>query len=77
MSSNFPRNVLITGGAGVLGSRLVRTYLNSGSNVRVVDNLKHGPLNLDPMPAGLEVFQALISQRNVIDPDSNRGETDA
>ena len=39
-------NVLITGGAGYIGSELSGFLLNSGHTVRVVDNLEYEPDSL-------------------------------
>ena len=45
------KNVLVTGGAGFLGSRVVRSCLAGSNKVRVVDNLKQGSLeNLGARP---------------------------
>ena len=52
------KSVLVTGGAGFLGSRIVRNYLARGINVRVVDSLKQGSLeNLRACPPGLELLE--------------------
>ena len=52
------KSVLVTGGAGFLGSRIVRTYLARGMKVRVVDSLKQGSLeNLRACPPGLELLE--------------------
>ena len=36
------RNVLITGGAGHIGSHLTRALIKKGANVRIADNLWRG-----------------------------------
>ena len=42
------RNILITGGAGFIGSRLIKEYLKLGDKVTTIDNLSTGQLkNLD------------------------------
>ena len=40
------RNVLITGGAGHIGSHLTATLLEKGANVRIADNLWRGKKNI-------------------------------
>lgn len=42
MTKNSIKKVLVTGGAGYLGSVLVRRLLQKGYTVRVLDNLLHG-----------------------------------
>jgi nucleoside-diphosphate-sugar epimerase len=39
-------NVLVTGGAGYIGSVLCARLLSAGYNVHVLDNLRYGPANL-------------------------------
>lgn len=40
------RHVLITGGAGFIGSNLIKKLVNSGAKIRAVDNLERGKLDL-------------------------------
>lgn len=48
---NSTSTVAVTGGAGAIGSVLVRTLLDRGATVRVVDNLSSGRReNLPPVP---------------------------
>jgi UDP-glucose 4-epimerase len=49
-----PKNVLITGGAGFIGSHLVRKFLKSGSTVHVFDNLYTG--RMDNLPGHPNLF---------------------
>ncbi len=50
-------HVLITGGAGYLGSVLTRHLLDSHHEVRVLDNLLHGPQDHLSELSSLETFQ--------------------
>lgn len=48
------KNVLVTGGAGFIGSHLTRHLLNEGANVLVIDNLFVGKEKLIPDGASYE-----------------------
>ena len=65
------RNVLVTGGAGFIGSHLVDALVAEGNNVRVLDALVsqvHGenaqPVNLD---SSVEFIRADVCDRSVVD----------
>ena len=52
------RHVLVTGGAGFIGSNLVRSLLARGDRVRVLDNFSTGNRdNLAPLLADVEVVE--------------------
>lgn len=56
--------VLVTGGAGFIGSHLVETHLQRGDEVRAVDNLHTGKIeNIEPFMSnpGFEFIQADIT----------------
>jgi UDP-glucose 4-epimerase len=49
--------ILITGGAGCLGSNLIERYLPQGHQIAVIDNFATGKRELVPALAGLEVTE--------------------
>ena len=43
------KHILVTGGAGFIGSNIVKALLNAGATVRVLDNLETGKIeNIQP-----------------------------
>jgi nucleoside-diphosphate-sugar epimerase len=60
-------NVLVTGGAGFIGSHLVQELVARGETVRVIDNLATGHLeNLDAIRAKIDLIQGDISDLDTI-----------
>lgn len=49
------KRVLVTGGAGFIGSHLVSSLINQGFQVSVVDNLSSG--NKKNLPSKAKLFQ--------------------
>lgn len=56
--SEIPFTVLVTGGAGFIGSHVAEAYLNAGLKVVIVDNLSTG--QLDNVPTKAKFYQADI-----------------
>jgi UDP-glucose 4-epimerase len=57
-------NVLVTGGAGFIGSHLTRALLDAGHQVRVVDNLSTGSRDNLAGAGGAELIEADIRDRS-------------
>jgi UDP-glucose 4-epimerase len=60
-------NVLVTGGAGFIGSHLVEHLLETGAQVRVLDNFRNGKRENLPDPARqprLEIVEGDITDRD-------------
>lgn len=59
--------ILITGGAGCLGSNLVERYVPQGHAVLVLDNFATGKRELLPDVPGLTVVEGSIADRSLVD----------
>ncbi len=59
--------ILITGGAGCLGSNLVEAYLPQGHEVLVIDNFATGRREVLPELPGLSVVEGSIADRELVD----------
>lgn len=62
------RNVLVTGGAGFIGSHIVDALVERGDNVRVLDNLCTG--NLDNLPdasKGVKFIEGDLTDRDAVE----------
>lgn len=59
------KNILVTGGAGYIGSHAVRALLKAGFDVSVVDDLSHGYENF--IPSGVKLFKADICNPSDLD----------
>ncbi len=69
IDSALPVRVLVTGGAGFIGSNLVDALVDRGDRVVVVDDLSTGRLsNLDAaLAAGAELVEADVASRAEVD----------
>lgn len=59
--------ILITGGAGCLGSNLVERYVPAGHEVLVIDNLATGRRESLPAIAGLEIVEGSITDADLVE----------
>ncbi len=57
--------ILITGGAGLVGSHLAERLLDHGATVRVADDLSKG--DRARIPSGAEFIQADLTERDDVD----------
>lgn len=63
MTSSPKRNVLVTGGAGFIGSHVADAYLAKGDAVWIVDNLSSG--RRENVPAGAELVEMDIRDEGI------------
>ena len=59
--------ILITGGAGCLGSSLVEEYLSQGHEILVIDNFATGRREALQALPGLEIVDGTVADRHLID----------
>lgn len=59
--------ILITGGAGCLGSNLIERLLPQGHEILVVDNFATGRREVVPDVAGLKVVEGTIADSSLVD----------
>src|SRR3954453_374693 len=63
--------LLITGGAGCLGSNLVETHLPRGHEILVIDNFATGGREVLPQLPGLSLIEGSIADRDLVDAAFN------
>ena len=62
------KNILVTGGAGAIGSNLVKELVNRGDNVIVLDDVSSGDLkNLDECVDDITIITGDIRKQSVVD----------
>ncbi len=67
MSENV-KKILVTGGAGFIGSHLVERLLGDGFLVRILDNFSTGKsANLPQEHAGLEIVEGDVADSHIVD----------
>lgn len=59
-------NILLTGGAGYIGSVTVLALLEAGHTITIVDNLSHG--NQDAVPDGVRFIEGNIAELDMLLP---------
>ena len=59
--------LLITGGAGCLGSNLIEHYLPQGHEILVIDNFATGQREVVPQMAGLSLVEGSVADRNFVE----------
>ncbi|MDR0869233.1 MAG: UDP-glucose 4-epimerase GalE [Planctomycetaceae bacterium] len=58
-------NILVTGGAGYIGSHAVRQLVKAGHNVVILDNLSYG--HKQSLPDGVPFYQTDIAETNKVE----------
>jgi UDP-glucose 4-epimerase len=68
-------NILVTGGAGYIGSHAVRKLLAAKHNVTIIDNLSYG--HRESLPDGVPFFQVDLAETNKIEEILRQKQTEA
>jgi len=64
---SFSETVLVTGGAGFIGSNLVQALADSGAKVRILDNLSTGFIeNLEELSCDFDFIEGCITDRALV-----------
>jgi len=61
------KRLLITGGAGCLGSNIIEKYLPEGHEIVVIDNFATGKREVVPPIKGLKVIEGSVSNKALVD----------
>jgi UDP-glucose 4-epimerase len=64
--------LLITGGAGCLGSNLIERFLPQGYEIMVIDNFATGKREVLPKLSGLEVIEGSIADEKLVNDSFER-----
>ena len=68
-------NILVTGGAGFIGSHLVATLVRDGHRLTVVDNLSTGNLsNLTPVASDINFIEGDILNADLVESEVRRAD---
>ncbi len=68
MNSNSENTILVTGGAGFIGSHLTDALLEAGYQVRILDNLANG--TMDNIEGALKNPNCTFINGTILDPDT-------
>lgn len=64
---SFSETVLVTGGAGFIGSNLAQALGDAGAKVRIIDNLSTGFVeNLDELTCAFEFVEGCVTDERVV-----------
>ena len=68
-------NILLTGGAGYIGSHVVLALLDNGHSVSIIDDLSTGHKNL--LPDNIQLLECNINNKNRVASIINQNNFDA